>query len=169
MAETFSLTTAPQKIHLANLIRINRAIAAGLANKRVAKVDGSEQFSSRFAYLGGRKARRISRLARGRTFSNFFGFSLLKFFEPLLTRFSAEGRSFDSGQDTPRCPARKSRWLGPPSRSSHLLDGKEEAHGASARFQNTATTTSARDGTLTICCIPPKPLSIRPTSSTTPI
>ena len=33
MAETFSLMTAPKKIHLENLIRINRAIAAGLGNK----------------------------------------------------------------------------------------------------------------------------------------
>ena len=30
MAETFSLMTAPKQEHLANLIRINRAIAAGL-------------------------------------------------------------------------------------------------------------------------------------------
>jgi flagellar biosynthesis activator protein FlaF len=33
MAETFSLMTAPKKIYLANLIRINRAIAAGLGDK----------------------------------------------------------------------------------------------------------------------------------------
>jgi flagellar biosynthesis activator protein FlaF len=33
MAETFSLMTAPKKIHLANLIRINRAIAASLGSK----------------------------------------------------------------------------------------------------------------------------------------
>ena len=72
MAETFSLTTAPQKIHLANLIRINRAIAAGLANKRVAKVDGSEQFSSRFAYLGGRKCSTNQSISSGPNFFKFF-------------------------------------------------------------------------------------------------
>jgi flagellar biosynthesis activator protein FlaF len=33
MAETFSLMAAPKQEHLANLIRINRAIAAGLASK----------------------------------------------------------------------------------------------------------------------------------------
>ena len=33
MAETFSLMTAPKQDHLANLIRINRGIAAGLGNK----------------------------------------------------------------------------------------------------------------------------------------
>ncbi len=33
MAETFSLMTAPKQEHLVNLIRINRAIAAGLGNK----------------------------------------------------------------------------------------------------------------------------------------
>ena len=33
IAETFSLMTAPKQEHLANLIRINRAIAAGLGNK----------------------------------------------------------------------------------------------------------------------------------------
>ena len=33
MAETFSLMTAPKQEHLANLIRINRAIAAGLGSK----------------------------------------------------------------------------------------------------------------------------------------
>lgn len=33
LAETYSLMTAPRKIHLANLIRINRAIAAGLSGK----------------------------------------------------------------------------------------------------------------------------------------
>jgi flagellar biosynthesis activator protein FlaF len=33
MAETYSLMTAPKKTHLANLIRINRAIAAGLGSK----------------------------------------------------------------------------------------------------------------------------------------
>jgi flagellar biosynthesis activator protein FlaF len=33
MAETFSLMTAPKQGHLANLIRINRDIAAGLGNK----------------------------------------------------------------------------------------------------------------------------------------
>jgi flagellar biosynthesis activator protein FlaF len=33
MAETFSLMTAPKQRHLENLIRINRAIAAGLGSK----------------------------------------------------------------------------------------------------------------------------------------
>jgi hypothetical protein len=33
MAETFSLMTAPKPEHLANLIQINRAIAAGLGKK----------------------------------------------------------------------------------------------------------------------------------------
>ena len=33
MAETFSLMTAPKHEHLANLIQINRAIAAGLGSK----------------------------------------------------------------------------------------------------------------------------------------
>ena len=33
MAETFSLMTTPKQDHLANLIRINRGIAAGLGNK----------------------------------------------------------------------------------------------------------------------------------------
>jgi flagellar biosynthesis activator protein FlaF len=33
MAETFSLMTAPKQEHLANLIRINRALAAGLGSK----------------------------------------------------------------------------------------------------------------------------------------
>ena len=33
MAETFSLMTAPKHDHLENLIRINRAIAAGLGSK----------------------------------------------------------------------------------------------------------------------------------------
>jgi flagellar protein FlaF len=33
MAETFSLMTAPEQIHLENLIRINRAIASGLGSK----------------------------------------------------------------------------------------------------------------------------------------
>jgi flagellar biosynthesis activator protein FlaF len=33
MAETFSLMTAPKQSHVENLIRINRAIAAGLGNK----------------------------------------------------------------------------------------------------------------------------------------
>jgi len=33
MAETFSLMTAPKQDHLANLFRINRAIAAGLGSK----------------------------------------------------------------------------------------------------------------------------------------
>jgi Flagellar protein FlaF len=33
MAETFSLMTAPKQEHLANLIRINRAISAGLGSK----------------------------------------------------------------------------------------------------------------------------------------
>lgn len=33
MAETFSLMTAPKQEHLENLIRINRAIAAGLGRK----------------------------------------------------------------------------------------------------------------------------------------
>ncbi len=35
MAETFSLMTVPKQDHLTNLIRINRAIAAGLGNKAV--------------------------------------------------------------------------------------------------------------------------------------
>ncbi len=33
MAEVFSLMTAPKQEHLANLIRINRALAAGLGSK----------------------------------------------------------------------------------------------------------------------------------------
>jgi hypothetical protein len=33
MAETFSLMTVPKQKHLENLIRINRAIAAGLGSK----------------------------------------------------------------------------------------------------------------------------------------
>jgi flagellar biosynthesis activator protein FlaF len=33
LAETFSLMTAPKQIHLENLIRINRAIAAGLGSR----------------------------------------------------------------------------------------------------------------------------------------
>jgi len=33
MAETFSLMTAPKQEHLANLIRINRVISAGLGSK----------------------------------------------------------------------------------------------------------------------------------------
>ena len=33
MAETFSLMTAPKQEHLANLIRINRAISPGLGSK----------------------------------------------------------------------------------------------------------------------------------------
>jgi flagellar biosynthesis activator protein FlaF len=33
IAETFSLMTVPERKHLENLIRINRAIAAGLGNK----------------------------------------------------------------------------------------------------------------------------------------
>ena len=35
MTETFSLMTAPKQEHLANLIQINRAIAAGLGSKTV--------------------------------------------------------------------------------------------------------------------------------------
>jgi flagellar biosynthesis activator protein FlaF len=33
MAETFSLMTAPKHVHMTNLIRINRTIAAGLGSK----------------------------------------------------------------------------------------------------------------------------------------
>ncbi len=60
MAETFSLMTAPKQEHLANLIRINRAIAAGLGNKADKR---QSQQAARFAdHLDdGRSAIRLPR------------------------------------------------------------------------------------------------------------